>query len=78
MSPGLYEKYTVLKEGKPQRNCFVLKPRSDPAARAALEAYADATDDERLAEDIREWLEEERAWREGTNGEEVRGSGGGD
>lgn len=62
---GLYGKYTVLKDGQRQRNCFVLKPRSDPAARAALEAYADATDDEALEEDIRDWLKEERAWQEG-------------
>lgn len=53
---GLYQKYRVEKDGEPQEGCFVLKPESDPAARAALLAFADATDDEELAQDLREWV----------------------
>lgn len=53
---GLHGKYLVYKNGKPQDGCFVLKPETDPAARAALEAYVDKTGNERLATDLREWL----------------------
>lgn len=53
---GLYGKYEVRKNGEPVEDCFVLDPESDPAARVALSAYADATDDDSLAEDLREWL----------------------
>lgn len=53
---GLYEKYEVLKDGEPQDGCFVLRPESDKAARRALEGYAGFTDDEELAQDLREWV----------------------
>jgi hypothetical protein len=53
---GFYEKYAVKKDGTPVRNCFVLEPESDPAAREALIQYAEATDNETLADDLREWV----------------------
>lgn len=55
---GLYEKYTVLKneDGSPVTNCFVLRPAEDPAAVAALRAYAAATDNAELANDIINWV----------------------
>jgi len=52
---GLYEKYEVYKDGEAVPNCFVLEPETDSAAREALIRYAEATDDEELAEDLREW-----------------------
>lgn len=55
-STGLYEKYDVRKDGEPVEDCFVLEPASDEAARRALEAYAQFTEDEELTQDIREWL----------------------
>lgn len=55
---GLKAKYRVYKarNGEPVEDCFVLRPNKDPAARAALHAYADATDNQQLAEDIGLWL----------------------
>ncbi|ELZ20814.1 hypothetical protein C475_19483 [Halosimplex carlsbadense 2-9-1] len=53
---GLYEKYEVYKEGEEVSNCFVLEPEDDSAAREALIRYAEATEDEELADDIREWV----------------------
>lgn len=53
---GLYEKYEVYKDGEQQSGCFVLKPASDPAARAALRTYATETKNEELADDIDELL----------------------
>ena len=53
---GLYEKYHVCKDGEAVADCFVLEPDSDSAAREALIRYAEATDDEELAEDLREWV----------------------
>lgn len=55
---GLYGKYTVLKneDGSLVTNCFVLRPEKDPAAVAALRAYAAATDNAELAADITNWV----------------------
>lgn len=53
---GLRSKYEVLKDGEPQDGCFVLKPEEDPAAREALWTYADETDNDELAEDLKDWL----------------------
>jgi hypothetical protein len=53
---GLYEKYEVYKDGEPVPNCFVLEPESDSAAREALIRYAEETDDEELADDLRKWV----------------------
>lgn len=53
---ALYNKYDVYKDGELQIGCFVLKPTTDPAARAALLTYAHETDNEQLAEEIKEWL----------------------
>jgi len=54
---GLRSKFTVLKDGEPQGGCFVLKPATDPAAREALSAYADATENESLEQDLNAWLD---------------------
>jgi len=56
--PGLFSKYSVEKDGHPVGDCFVLEPETDPAARAALEAYAHATQNDHLAADLTEWLQE--------------------
>lgn len=53
---GLYAKYEVRKDGEPVEDCFVLEPEDDSAAREALIRYAEETDDEALAEDLREWV----------------------
>lgn len=55
---GLYGKYYVEKDGEPVTECFVLEPRGDAAARAAIQAYADETDDDELARDLRSWVDE--------------------
>ena len=51
---GLKAKYLVFKADTGERvgNCFVLCPDKDPAAVEAIRAYARATDNETLAEDI--------------------------
>lgn len=55
---GLYGKYTVINNdtGEEVTDCFVLRPKKDMAARAALKAYARATEDIPLAEDILHWI----------------------
>ena len=55
---GLKEKYLVFKADTRKKvdNCFVLRPDRDPAATEALRAYANATDNETLAEDIYNWV----------------------
>ena len=55
---GLYGKYTVYKnsDGSLVTDCFILRPSKDPAAVAALRAYAAATDNAELAEDITNWV----------------------
>lgn len=59
---GLYSKYEVRKrsDGTFVDNCFVLRPDRDDAAITALLAYANATSDDQLAQELREWVEE--AW----------------
>ena len=54
---GLYDKYEVYKNGEPVKDCFVLEPEKDQAAREALARYAGSTTNESLAADIREWLD---------------------
>lgn len=51
---GLKLKYRVYKaeNNVPVENCFVLRPMKDRAARIAMEAYAKATDNKELSEDI--------------------------
>jgi len=56
LDDGLYEKYEVRKGGEPVEDCFVLEPESDSAAREALITYAEHTDDDELAADLREWV----------------------
>jgi hypothetical protein len=63
---GLYDKYEVYKDGEAVPNSFVLNPESDPAAREALIRYAEATDDQKLAEDLLEWMTD-LSTREDTN-----------
>lgn len=56
---GLYNKYQIIKRETGQEaegEYFVLKPAKDPAARAALVAYAEATSNEQLGIDILKWL----------------------
>lgn len=53
---GLHKKYEVTKDGEPQEAVFILKPESDSAARKALSAYADETENYNLASDLREWV----------------------
>lgn len=55
---GLYGKYTVYKnkDGSLVTDCFVLRPTKDPAAVAALRAYAATTDNAELAADIINWV----------------------
>ena len=55
---GLYGKYTVYKnkDGSLATDCFVLCPAKDPAAVAALRAYAATTDNAELAADIINWV----------------------
>ena len=55
---GLKRKYIVMKSdtGEPVEGCFVLRPDKDEAAIDALNAYADATENQVLAADIRKWL----------------------
>jgi len=53
---GLYGKYEVYEEGDPVEDCFVLEPESNEATREALWTYISETDDEELAEGLKEWL----------------------
>lgn len=55
---GLHIKYDVRKvsDGSIVNNCFVLRPDRDPSAITALRAYADATENKALAEDIYKWV----------------------
>ncbi len=59
---GIYNKYRVKKtDGSPmdpEARYFVLRPNLDPAARVAMRAYADATENEDLARDIFAWMDE--------------------
>ena len=63
---GLKAKYLVFgaASGKEIKNCFVLRPDKDPAAVEALRAYASATDNETLAEDIYNWVGKGKPVRE--------------
>lgn len=55
---GLKQKYSVFKSdtGEEVENCFVLKPAKDLAAVKALRAYAAATENRELSEDIYNWV----------------------
>lgn len=55
---GLKRKFLVFRSdtGEMIENCFVLRPGKDPAAVAALRAYAEATDNDTLAADIISWV----------------------
>ncbi|MFF2016242.1 hypothetical protein [Paenibacillus sp. NPDC058177] len=56
---GLYNKYQIINRETGQEadgQFFVLKPASDPAARAALVTYAEATSNEQLGIDISTWI----------------------
>ena len=59
---GLYHKYVVFKNQdvpdyrRPLGDVFVLRPRADAAAYAALMHYADLTQDKELADDLWGWL----------------------
>ncbi len=64
---GLYGKHSVVRTSTgqtlPEGTYFVLVPAKDPAARVALAAYAEATDNATLAQDIQHWLEQLRMER---------------
>jgi hypothetical protein len=54
---GLYGKYIVHKNDlTPIYDCFVLRPDKDLSAVVALRAYAAATENKKLAEDIYNWI----------------------
>ena len=55
---GLKAKYLVFKADTGERiaDCFVLRPAKDPAAVEALRAYANASENKVLAEDILNWV----------------------
>lgn len=55
---GLYDKYLVIKkvDGTTIEDCFILRPEKDPAAVAAIQAYAAATENKRLADDLYRWV----------------------
>ena len=65
---SLYSKYRVTKwDGTPlDGDCFVLRPDRDPAARAALAAYAATTENRQLASDINVWMSRIRMHMEAT------------
>ncbi len=60
---GLYQKYEVYRSaggdsispGKRVDGCFVLKPREDAAALAAIIHYAELTPDDKLRDDLYAW-----------------------
>lgn len=49
---GLYDKYTT------EKGSFLLKPKKDMAARAALRAYAAVTPNDLLRVDITAWIDQ--------------------
>ncbi len=55
---GLYGKYLVVKvvDGTVIEDCFILRPDKDPAAVVALQAYATATENRTLADDLYKWV----------------------
>lgn len=56
---GLYGKYILYKADTREEvteDYFVLRPDRDPAAIFALLAYAEATDNKKLAKDLAEWV----------------------
>lgn len=55
---GLIRKYIVYKAstGEAVDNCFVLRPEKDAAAVVAIRAYALATDNMELANDLFDWV----------------------
>lgn len=67
-STGLYKKYEVRKDGEPVEDCFILKPRTDEAARRAIETYIEKTENDEFADDLRSWLAaieiEEAEWND--------------
>jgi hypothetical protein len=52
-SSPVYVYYT-----KPDTESFTLEPETDEAAREAILAYADSTDDDVVAADLREWIDQ--------------------
>lgn len=52
------DRYLVIKvvDGTVIENSFILYPSKDPAAVKAMQAYAEATNNRTLAEDLRKWV----------------------
>lgn len=60
MIHGLFPKFAVRHHSRgplPDGDVFVLVPRRDPAAAAAVRAYANATDDPALADALHRWMD---------------------
>jgi hypothetical protein len=72
---GLYAKYDVQKDGEPVKDCFVLVPEDDPAARRALETHIEVTESEALAQDLRDWIASIEIERYTTGNERSKGAG---
>ncbi len=55
---GIYDKYEVRRKetGEILEDSFILRPTTDTAARIGLAAYAEATHNPILAQEIRAWL----------------------
>ena len=56
---GLYNKYTVINNvtgNEVSDDLFVLKPKNDPAARAAILVYATVTSHYKLSIDLINWV----------------------
>lgn len=60
LKDGLHHKYDVVKRstGEKVTDCFVLRPSTDPAARAAMREYARVTPHPELAVDLIRWVNE--------------------
>lgn len=59
MEKGLYAKYALINKETGEEvkgEFFILKPEKDEAARTAIIAYADSTDNQGLASDLRKWV----------------------
>lgn len=73
---GIYPKYIVTHADTGEQaegDYFILKAENDAAARAALRAYADTTENRLLAADLRRWVEQVET-RDGIAQEESQGA----
>jgi hypothetical protein len=64
---GLYKKYTLINNetGKEiEGEAFILRPDRDDTALVAMEAYAEATENQSLKQDLKAWVKYLR-WERG-------------